>query len=381
MRTIVVSGLATALSIALCAPVASQTPATGENVVATHYAAEHGVSVEEAQRRLATLSDIAAVEKALADRFPNQFGGLFVVHEPNFRVVVKMTGAGEGLLQQVTQDPLYVVEKAERPVKMMLQLQDRIVAALVVANVGFETNVNVWTGEIEVDVIDAEGARKALGQLLEANAFVKLRKVAALPQNTAAIYGGRAATGSTQGCTTGFSVTNGVISGFLTAGHCDNTLTVSGYSFSLKEQVYQNSTQFGHDMQWMSNSSHTFPNEIYRGSSTREVITNVYDPINMPLDWSLCAFGVTTNALKCGKLKSKYTKTTDNNGIVGYFFRAATDDGSYFVQEGDSGGPVFGANTAYGIIKGKGGTTYPRDMYFMSIADIDVMGIRVKTSP
>lgn len=85
------------------------------NPMVQWYASEYGVAATEAEARLARLSSIAAVEKELQERFPNQFGGLYVQHSPQFRVVVKMTGAGQGLLQQVTSDPIYVVEQAERP--------------------------------------------------------------------------------------------------------------------------------------------------------------------------------------------------------------------------------------------------------------------------
>lgn len=63
------------------------------NPMVQWYASEYGVAATEAEARLARLSSIAAVEKELQERFPNQFGGLYVQHSPQFRVVVKMTGA------------------------------------------------------------------------------------------------------------------------------------------------------------------------------------------------------------------------------------------------------------------------------------------------
>lgn len=76
------------------------------------YATAQNIPYGEAQSRLARLNDIVAVEKALKEKFPNQFGGLFVVHSPSFKVVVKMTGGGQALLKQITSDPLFVVEKS-----------------------------------------------------------------------------------------------------------------------------------------------------------------------------------------------------------------------------------------------------------------------------
>ena len=56
---------------------------------------------------------------------------------------------------------------------------------------------------------------------------------------------------------------------------------------------------------------------------------------------------------------------------------ARSSDLAQFVIEGDSGGPVIGPATAYGLIKGRGGTvTNPTSsyMYFIDIADIRAPG-------
>lgn len=110
-------------------------------------------------------------------------------------------------------------------------------------------------------------------------------------------------------------------------------------------------------------------------------VTTVYDPNTLPLNWSVCAYGYNMSSGKCGVLSSKYQYASDNNGIYGYFFRVHPSTSGAMVVGGDSGGPVYGNNTAYGIIKGHGGTSYPNDMYFMSIMDISPLGVSVKTAP
>jgi len=132
--------------------------------------------------------------------------------------------------------------------------------------------------------------------------------------------------------------------------------------------------------------THTYPNQTYKSSSARETITSVYYAGDIPLDWPLCAYGTTTNAMRCGKLKAKWEVLRDNRGVTGSFFRAAPDDGRAFNTEGDSGGPVLGSGTAYGIIKGKGSSSFPTHMYFMDILTLEAYGgldynVRVKTTP
>jgi len=141
------------LAMVLCqGAMAQDTPASdGVDPVASHYASTYGVSLEEARTRLSRLKEISSVEKQLAERFPNQFGGLYVVHSPTFKVVAKMTGNGEGLLRQVTSDPLYVVEKAETPVKQLYQLKERVARRLIdETKAPFSVAVNVWDGTVEI---------------------------------------------------------------------------------------------------------------------------------------------------------------------------------------------------------------------------------------
>jgi predicted nucleic acid-binding Zn ribbon protein len=123
IKKIVLLASAAGGAVLLSGPAPAQEPV---DAVTEYYARSNGISPAEAASRLGRLSEINAIEKRLAERFPEQFGGLYVVHSPTFKVVVKMTGNGQGLLRQITDDPLYVVEKAETPVKQLNQLKERI---------------------------------------------------------------------------------------------------------------------------------------------------------------------------------------------------------------------------------------------------------------
>ena len=82
------AALLAATSISPSAALAQSTNAN-ERAVAANYATTYGVSEAEAKGRLDRLDEIMRVEKALTEKFPNQFGGLYVVHDPDFKVVVK----------------------------------------------------------------------------------------------------------------------------------------------------------------------------------------------------------------------------------------------------------------------------------------------------
>jgi hypothetical protein len=303
-----------------------------------------------------------------------------------------MTGNGQGLLRQVTEDPLYVVEQAVTPVQQLRQLKDRIAKRLMDETKGyFAISVNVWDGTVELRTSEAEGVQRLLSADLQNNKLIRIIPVQKGAENTATIYGGRQLTYTTtqyiENCTSGFNVTADFGFGIITSGHCPNTMVLSGITFNTVSEAYKNSDTWGFDVQLMRPSAaQTYPNQAYVDSSQLETITKVYYAGDIPLDWPLCAFGRTTNVMRCGKLKAKWEVKRDENGITGSYFRAAPDDGKAFNIKGDSGGPVFGAGTAYGIIKGRGDITNPNHLYFMDIMTLEAYGglaynPRVKITP
>jgi hypothetical protein len=362
------------LSAALASsPLSAQSTGAEPDPVLQNYAETYGTTYEEAASRFRRLADITRVDKELAAKFPNQFGGLFIEHQPTFRVVVKMTGAGQGLLKQVTGDALYVVEKAIIPIQQLNQLKERVGKTL--ASDGtyyFAANVNVWDGVVEVRSTDMDTVKRVLPANIVGDARVRFIPVTFGAANTASIYGGRAMTG-TQNCTSGFTAVGSGGAGIVTAGHCANSLTLSGVSFTVVQEVYKTDTNWGFDFQFMrpTGGTHTFPNEAYNTSTTREVITAKTFAGDLPLGATICAYGAVTNALRCGTLAAKWEVKRDNNGITSSVFRAAPTGTQTFVQGGDSGGPVYGPGTAYGIIKGTGDSANPKHMSFVDIIGLE----------
>ena len=66
---------------------------------AQQYAEEMGVDVEEAMRRLALQDPIGELNATLAARESDTFGGLWVEHQPEYKVVVLFTRNGEETLR------------------------------------------------------------------------------------------------------------------------------------------------------------------------------------------------------------------------------------------------------------------------------------------
>src|SRR6476469_4520482 len=92
MRTILLLIMALLTTPALAAEQTVQGPSTALASDAASYATAHGVSPEEGLRRLRLqLASIGAAEH-LRVQFADRLAGLFVEHQPEWRLVVLMTG-------------------------------------------------------------------------------------------------------------------------------------------------------------------------------------------------------------------------------------------------------------------------------------------------
>ena len=69
-----------------------QTPQEALADDAIQYAAQFGVPVEEAQRRLKAQQDSVAATDAIAREFADRLAGISIEHSPEYRIVVLLTG-------------------------------------------------------------------------------------------------------------------------------------------------------------------------------------------------------------------------------------------------------------------------------------------------
>jgi hypothetical protein len=336
----------------------------------------------EAARRLPIMQEAGRVNVKLKEKHPNQFAGLYIEHTPKFRIVVKMTGAGQGLLKGITDDPLYEVVKADRPVKQSMQLQDRMLNVLNQAGIRSEIDIDIRSERILVQVLDAASARTTLADFIAKHPYVDVVQVPELMTNTATTYGGKDIKYSPLDaghiCTTGFPAIVGGVSGHVTTAHCSTTPTgymyVQDNKYTIAAYKYENSTTQGLDMMFLSRAGDTVPNEIYVTSTARIAITSAA-PSN-PAGNPVCVFGLTTKKKICGSITQEYAGTSDNNKVIGYFGKAASTGGVTFGQQGDSGGPVYSGNMAVGLIKSAAGST----LYFVNVKDLSAIRATIKTA-
>lgn len=148
-------------------------------------------------------------------------------------------------------------------------------------------------------------------------------------------------------CTMGFSVKNSSGTKFITtAGHCENTMTHLGVSLSRAGRVYAGS----YDLQWLNPSGFIPVNLVKTGATTTRTITGSKSRSNQSIGEVVCKYGAKT-AYSCAQIVQKDFQPSYVPSASATFIRVESNY-SPIASDGDSGGPWFNGNTAYGIHSG-----------------------------
>jgi hypothetical protein len=361
--------------------------ASSSDPIAVTYAQMHRVSLAEAKKRLARVPDIARLDNQLQRELPGTFAGLYIEHEPSYRVVVKFTKDAKENLARYTSDPIFIAETAPHSLEFLIGAQDELGEQFKKSKTEFESGLDLSSSAIDVYVRDPTSVSASLAGFKSAKEFVRLHKVGGFIEPTAALVGGGQLDGPNSRCTSGFNVVNTVKSlGLITAGHCDDNLTyMTGLSAPL---TYVSTMNVGsYDLQWHTQSSagvrRTQSNVISvpGGPVPTMSITSAPDSTTLPVGATVCKSGITTR-YTCGEIKDKNAKSMWQ-GELGSYIRVHNAQNNVMNESGDSGGPVFGTNAAYGIVHGRGaaGTATRNDLYYMPIERLAILGLSVVTEP
>jgi streptogrisin C len=329
---------------------------------ARSYAADHGVEIDEAVRRLrlqGSLEDVLArLESAMGDRF----AGAWIEHEPEFRAVVRLAGRNE----EVPSDARSIAEESAVPVEFvtgaetgLAELVDALESALPRLQAMHSrlagAEVDVQSGEIVLFVEE--------GTVEEATLQRDAREIFGVPVRIESVDA-PVGDGHTRGgvdlstCTSGFVVRHPSTgtTGYVTAGHCGDNQTYfefggPSYSTTFIDEI----RDADQDVQWHTTSHIEFPE--FHASSTLS-----YRPLEAQMNRSsqaiggyVCHRGKTTG-YSCGDIVSKTFRPTYTNACPGVTCAAVwvrVEANSLECFPGDSGGPWFLGLTAYGIYKGQ----------------------------
>ena len=147
---------------------------------AASYAADFGVSEEEALRRLRLQGEIGQLDDRIAKGDGNTFGGLWIQHTPDFKVRVAFTEDGNSKLSEYdTSSGLEGELEAVGvgvSVEALLAAQADAMAAAGRVSQATESDVILVDNRVELYTVDPEGLERALaeaGEVLPANVVVR----------------------------------------------------------------------------------------------------------------------------------------------------------------------------------------------------------------
>lgn len=312
---------------------------------AVEYAADQGITLDEAIRRLRLQELTGELATKLMANEEHRFAGLWIQHTPTFRIIVQLTSGTIETIQPYLANSILTSEIEVRNVRVPLATlrmdQEFAIRTLQKLDLPVNSGINVAQNRVELYVTDRQKLDHALATAaIHLPATISVISVKALAAPEADLFGGLQINGPTLGCTSGFSVLHRAsgATGILTAGHCDDTLTYLGVQLPFWNQRVAGA----YDIQFNAAGTHTVRNWIYAGGANR-TITGKMTWGQQAVGNFVCKQGRTTG-YTCGYIVDKnYTYQGASTWI------RVHRDGVNLSEGGDSGGPWFTANTAYGV--------------------------------
>jgi Trypsin len=324
------------------------------------YAELVGVSLSEARRRIGLQIEAGVLELALSAAYPNTFGGLWVEHSPAFRVVIYLTAGDAATVLKFASPELADTMEVRRVARSREQLQSDAESVARALPDGVSVTVRTRENEVVVEGRSASSSSLIAAARSDAPSSVRFIESAIVDVPAVDIYGGL----FLRTCTAGFSVKqNGVAStGTLTAGHCSDSQTFSGAAMTYKQGLLSGS----HDEQWHTSSFTEVAKFRVDPNGTTRPVTAKVSRSTTPDGGMVCKYG-NESQYGCGFLVSKshapsYVPNAQPTFMQVHF------DGRDLASSGDSGGPVFLGQSAYGIVSGARGVDgQPSDLIYVAI--------------
>lgn len=375
-----------ALALALVAlPLFGQDPAAAppsEALLedAAEYASRVGVSIDEAVRRLRLQTQIGDLEAVLLNEEPATYAGLWIEDTPHYRVIARFTdpAAAGRLRARVAGGALEELIETRSARWSLAELEKRQAESRGIARgVKIPTNskVNVAENRVELHVLDpakfGNAVAAAKARIPEGVAIQRVSRLA----GSEALVGGTSLTT----CTAGFTVqaTTGEL-GVSTAGHCQNNQSFQVLPLQFLSLPFRREKDSGEfDIQWHSACDLVqVTNQFQTGLGLRSVVGTRHRN-NQAVGTFVCKFGGVTGRT-CGWIDSTSYDPNFFSNLFGGKYIYVDGRGADLSSNGDSGGPWYVEDIAYGIHSGHGGND--KNAYYMAINYISAVGVSVLTS-
>ncbi len=351
--------LYTAATAASAQPVQTQTEALADDAV--QYAAQFRVTPEEALHRLKAQQESVAATDSIAREFADRLAGIAIEHTPEYRIVVLLTG--NGVVEDRSSAGVPIVFKTGAKAthsqavtalrKHLIDLRSDLPDA---RGAGYDQR----TGEIVLLVTTADAQRYGIDTMRS-----RAQQVSGVPvrvvindllESNMDVVGGGYVSGEAHGrryrCTTAFVVTNGETHAITTAAHCPDQLTYEdrdGSTASLPligswgaayQDVQINGTASSAEPLFYSN----------RGAGTLRRLVSWRNVASTRAGDFICHYGE-SSGYSCATVELTDYAPSDElcGGPCSPTWVTVKGPGCV---PGDSGGPVFSGDIAFGIAKG-----------------------------
>lgn len=358
-------------------------------------ATDANISLEEAAAQYGWQDDFAVAATELEDQFPDTYAGGEIMSTTPPSVQVRFKGKVPVAASAVFRNLPGSVKVDLTGGEAMSQAEVGLLVASVHAQMtaqydsaGMSSEYDRRTGKVIVSVVpkDAAAATNGVASALQEEAAaagmppVEIRVYQGAPGGPDARNGGGwlETLGTSTGdpaCTAGFNVINGsgTTSGVATAGHCGNSLSHENYSGQAEyavSHVNQHVGTYG-DFQWGTTTDHEYDDFYYDSTHTARDVSALASPL---VNQRLCRFGSTTGA-RCAEVEANGICYNLPQGQACNLTRMK----NRLAAVGDSGGPWYYGNTAYGFHSGGAPTVFgERDAFSKATLIDDALGVWVR---
>lgn len=310
---------------------------------------EHGMTFEQAVDEFGWQERFSEMVEQLREAYPAEFAGARITRDPASPAWVAFRGAvpdaAAGTIDSFEEPVTTHGHRgfSEQELDRRLQIVHHRVWARRDLVASATSGYDVETGQVTIEVEgrgtpDAQARKRLEDRLLEllpaeARAWpLSVDVIESVRHGDDTVYGGVAITG----CTSGFSVVKDGVRGISTAAHCSNDQRYDGrLNLTFKNA---HGGEWG-DVQWHTSTEHE-ADDFYAAANDRR---DVSERRMATEGQSLCRYGKTTGK-ECDEVYQLNHCRGDYCHLTAMHNREA--DG------GDSGGPWYWGNTAYGIHSG-----------------------------
>lgn len=359
---------------------ANDTPVTDDALLldAMSYAQDNDVSVAEARQRLTLQKQFGSFNENLLNTEKDTFAGIWIQHNPQFRVVARFTSDFDSdwqtyLPSASLAEYVQIDLSATYSLLELKEAQSAMIEELATFDIDFEASIKARSNRVQLFVENVDEIKALLSQgSIVLTDHVSIIQVEQMSGEEMTIHGGLELVTSVSFCTTGFSVRHfdGTL-GVLTAAHCPEPISFMGTGLPFEGSAYGGP----YDFQWHTAPGFTIRDWIFDGTNNR-FVRDIKTRDQQMEDEYVCKHGRSTG-FTCGYIDSKDFMPSQPPGNTTPTYIYVREENGNLSSGGDSGGPWFSGNTAYGIHKSGSGN----DAVYMAIDYISFLDLEVYIPP